>query len=336
MRLAIFSIFCLLTVQAAIEQKYNSMTALDLKREVTVLEKQKKFLEEELATSSGVATPGKQMPSIPKGEIDPKYSSTDALSLKRLATKLDSEVQQLQHQLGVTPLSTPVKTSPAPTVVFTAGAASGRADLDDILHKLDDVSREVRALRVHSDITPSNLSGAFDQHATADDRSLDLAFKDSSLVEAYKAAKKANSLAGFWPVVKAQVLKKLEAKVNELQPGGNNSILLVQYSNNMIGYMVGAKLKEVTKEEFLRDLNLRIQALTFDGITIPIDKNVEQFRASYIGKINIAIASQIDDLVAGNADTVILQEDVARNIKGTNLAPKSKNAFRYILQEAVK
>jgi len=204
------------------------------------------------------------------------------------------------------------------------------------LKKLDDVSREVRALRVHSDITPSNLSGAFDQHATADDRVLNLAFKDSSLVEAYKAAKKANSLAGFWPVVKAQVLKKLETKVNELQPGGNNSILLVQYSNNMIGYMVGAKLKEVTKEEFLRDLNLRIQALTFDGITIPIDKNVEQFRASYIGKINIAIASQIDDLVAGNADTVILQEDVARNIKGTNLAPKSKNAFRYILQEAVK
>jgi len=253
--------------------------------------------------------------------IDSEFSNLNPTQAKIEATKWKREIE-------VKGLSSPSRV-PAPTV-HSSSAASGQTDLDDILHKLDDVSREVRALRVHSDITPSNLSGAFDQHATADDRALNLAFKDSSLVEAYKAAKKANSLAGFWPVVKAAVLKKLTDKINEIQPGDDNADLLIQPS--FVFVVHAAK-----KGEFLVHMRQAIESLDFADIAMPAnDSAVGALSSNYMQKINAALWALIDTIVPGKDDSIILHGSIDPNRMKTNQSPRTKLAFRNVFLGAIK
>lgn len=149
------------------------------------------------------------------------------------------------------------------------------------------------------------------------DRELNRVFNGNrTMVEAYKAAVANGNLDGFWPVVKTEVIQKLTECINKIQPGGDNSVLLVQYASGIM-YYAGSITKSVTKEEFLRNLALRIGALDFSKITLPADSesSLTQFKSEYVQEISKAVNSLVNELIEGNDSAIILPQELEYNMQ---------------------
>lgn len=223
-----------------------------------------------------------------------------------------------------------------------------KADLETMDN--EDLKKAAIAMRQHlEELQQASSSGSAStstsKHNTeatidtvsAQDRELNRVFKgDTEIIAAYKEAVTKNNLEGFWLVAKRKAIASLTARVNEIQPGDNDSALLNEYSQRGLNYILGRIVKTVTKGEFLRHLAQRINALDFSSIALPVDtaSGIVGIHSNYLRKINTAISSLIDEEVPGGDDaTTVLPNELEANMrKITNLPSlKTKHAFKTVL-----
>jgi hypothetical protein len=203
------------------------------------------------------------------------------------------------------------------------------------LEELQKASSTSTSISASSSIARHDTATAIDP--SAQDRELNRVFNaNRTMVEAYKTAVANGNLDGFWPVVKAEVIQKLTECINKIQPGGNDSVLLVQYASGLM-YYAGSITKSVTKAEFLRNLALRIEALDFSKITLPADNEsgLTQFKLEYMQEIRKAVNNLVDELVEGNGSAIILPNELQRNMEMitriVTTDSRQKNVFKMAL-----
>jgi hypothetical protein len=308
------------------------------------------------ATKYKNLTAGAMGTPVSKKLVDDEFAAMNKTQAKIAATRMKGEYESRK-------IASPISASRSPSRDFSSRGLSG----NDLSGRFNSIAKESEEGKIetmtHEELiefakrllanqesssstmtSSASLSSADTRHDTTtaisvsstQDRELNRVFNGNrTMVEAYKAAVANRNLDGFWPVVKTEVIKNLTECINKIQPGGDDSVLLVQYASGIM-YYAGSITKSVTKEEFLRNLALRVEALDFSKIILPADSesSLTKFKSEYVQEISKAVNSLVNEQVEGNDSAIILPQELEYNMQVmtrivTNL--RTKGVFKMAL-----